>query len=1038
MATKKITENPKITDTILLEITTLNSDDCFATPYRVDSVVVYFVERDALGANYGEYTTTTIPDELREDLAEAEAAVCDDDSLYNQAKLEKIKSEIQSSAQSNTFYYKDRVAVHVIGTEELPAWLSTDTDNALLTLESEDEDGNAQVGHFSYEWNPKGSIREGDYFVCWTYTPLVSGEKLYGHLHFYVDGDGLLVATIPTHKTPADKYETLLERYLPDMYKYMLSDNDQTPVITDRLNKSIAKGFTFLEDMANQIIDLFDANSLHESMLSYLSNTLSLKLKSDDPTLWRRQIKEAVPLFKKKGTLEGLSEAFAQAGMTLNTFTQYWQVTSPYTWTESFKVTDSIVFELEKPDVIETDGDNFGLWLKREGETEYEEITVDYVTFEEGIDGIIRMTWVGDTLSSSPVSLSEGDTIKILYQYAEIDDQSVEDYIQALPLMDQRDDNDQDYPPKNWNVRLIAEDDPLFDTLVPHRHPFVDPLVFGQVRTEFAYSENMYNADEYNGSIRPSYDPCRIDKSFVDPCSACLSSSYSVDIGVEELSNDRMLEAQEILKEYTPFHAQLHSITFTGDVNEFVPPPSEKIDMLVTVDYMQYILSGNNNVLFGRNMEGGLSNWVITRDDLTDQLTVLSGKLGTAYNQQITFIAPDDPLDSLGIIPENHILEILAPSANAGTYTIDDFDGHLAKVTSSVNEPLDEAAFTYVLSNVLYESSVTTILQNDLVKISDDELDFATLGVKTQWDVDNTPDYTGGSWKVLIPAYSATAYEIVNIVEGVLTLDGDENLPTSNVSGVSYSLLNDEDEVVDTSTTGSLSVLRRGHVNLNDSNITDLSQFARAGDYLLYDGSEYKISTLDGTNFWIDDYVDGEASGVTTQIRRRLVDEGIGYFGYRGLLLTTFSDHESEFGIVNGNNPPAEDYVTDDSNFKENYMFKIGEEYYKILSIDGDEVVLSGRDQSWMTTEAGGTAVAYSVIHFAKQEINVGFTVFDHLDRDGQDVVIRELYSEIDQSTAIAALSAPSGSGVQDNVSQQEGVSYIIEMRNGETEQGDL
>ena len=68
------------------------------------------------------------------------------------------------------------------------------------------------------------------------------------------------------------------------------------------LNFSVAKGFTFLEDQTNQMGDLLDANSTHESLLGYLSRFFALDLYSSDPTLWRRQIKNAVPLFKNKGT----------------------------------------------------------------------------------------------------------------------------------------------------------------------------------------------------------------------------------------------------------------------------------------------------------------------------------------------------------------------------------------------------------------------------------------------------------------------------------------------------------------------------------------------------------------------------------------------------------------------------------------------------------------------------------------------------------------------------------------------------------------
>lgn len=1043
MTLKKINENPKITDVILLEIDTPGADDCFVdNPYKVDSVTIYYVERNFLGSNHGEYNKVVVPDELKAKLIIAKKNFCSDPTPDNASKLSKIEGEIESSTQTNKFYYKDRVAIKVIGTEGFPAWLSTDQENAQLTLIEEDDDGNPIFGHFTYEWDAKGGIREGDYFVCWTWTPLAAGEKLSAHVHFSIAGDGLAVSTIPSHETPDGKYETLLERYLPEMYKSSLVNEDLTPQTTQRFNLAVAKGFTFLEDMANQIIDLFDANALHESMLMYLSNTFAIKLKSSDPTLWRRQIKEAVPLFKKKGTLIGLKEAFAQSGMTLNSFTQYWQLVSPYTWVEVFKVVDTPTFELYKNQIITPiDEDNFELWLKREDSTEYTELSKDYVSFEEGNDGIIRMTWIGENFSSNSVALYKNDLIKVMYQYNVVPgytEQSLENYIKTLPLMDQRDEDEQEYPPKNWNVRLIEEDDPLFPILIPVRHPFQSPLMFGFIRTEFAYSENIYNAEEYNGSIRPSYDPCFIDKSFLDPCGACLSSSYSVDIAVEELSNDRMLEAQDILREYTPFHAQIHSINFMGEVNEFIQSPTEQIDTLVTMDYSQIVLSGNSNPFFNRSMNGALSNWVVTRDDLTDKLTVLSGKMGTAYNDQVTIIVPDYKLSNLGVISNNHILEVLAPSANAGTYTIDHIDGHMAKVTSAVIEPVDQTAFTFVLSNIIYGNSVSIITQKDLIQLSDQEIDFNEISVKTQWDVANTPNYTGGAWKVLIPAYSATAYEIIDVQNNILILDGDSNLPTVDTISISYSLLDDEDNVIETSTTGDMAVERRGYVNLNDIGILNVNEFIKAGDYLHYAGDEYLITEIDGSNFWIDEYSDGDAIGVTIHTRRRLVNNGVGYFGYRGLHLTTFADHESEFEMVNGSNPPDLDDITDDSKFKENFMFKIGNELYKIIAIDKKEVVLSGREQNWMTLSAGGTIVAYSVIHFPKKQVNVGFTVFDHLDRDGQDPVIREIYSEIDSNTAIEALSTPKSSGIQENSSHEEGISIIIETRSGEILEGEL
>jgi hypothetical protein len=1042
MALVLYTENPKVTDTFLLEVTTPDENDCLTdNPYKVDRLTVYFVERDFLGQNFGEYTKEFVDPALQAKLTAAQEALCAAPDADKLAKVTEILAEIESRSQKTTFYYKERVAVHVVGNPSFPAWLSTDEENSPLT-QAVDENGDPILGKFTYEWNPAGSIREGDYFLCWTWTPNPAGESLSAHVQFRVDGDPSAVMTIPTHLAPTDKYETLLERYLPDMYKQYIADNDETPETLDKFNSSVALGFTFVENMANQIIDLFDANALHESLLVYQSNFFNLKLKSDDPTLWRRQIKEAVPLFKKKGTLPGLQDAFAQAGMTLNKFIQFWQIVSPYTWVDEFTAKDSLVFDLSKNNIVlPLDLDNFGLWIKRAGETDYEEVSDTYVSFDTADDGVVRMTWVAGNLSSNAVDLFEGDKIKVMYQYREIPDnptQQIEDYIRLLPLADQRDENAQDYPLKNWNVRLIDEDDPMFDVLIPVRHPFQDPLIFGWLRTEFAYSENIYNMEEYNGSTRPSPDPCDIDKNFIDPCGACLSSIYSVDIGVEQLSNDRMLEAQEILREYVPFHAQVHTINFTGDVNEFVTPPVESISMLVAIDKSQYVLSGQSNPIFHRNMPGGLEYAIIDREMLTDQMTVVSGQTGTAFNTDIIFSAPDHPLEKIGFTQVYNVLEVFAPSGNAGVYDLSLYVGEHSATVNGVSEPVDETAFTFRLSNIVYQNGYSSIEQDDLFALSDASLAYDLLSVRSNWDVANSPDYSGGPWTVSIPAYSATPYEINNVADGVIYLKGDANLPTSTTTGITYTLLDDSSQTVESSTTGELNVTRRGYVDLNDGVIQDIHEYVQVGDYIYYDGDEYYVSEFDGFNFWIIGYTAGAASGVHVEVRRRLIEEGIGYFGYRGLNLTTASDHEAGLGMINGTNPPAEDDQTDDSHFKENFLFLIDGEYYKIVSIDGTNVVLNGRPQNWTTDDNGGTSVEYDIVHFPAKEVNVGFIVFDQLNRNGKDPIIREVYSTIDQNTAITALSASPSSGLDEHVSHNEGISFTIERRNGDIYEGEL
>jgi hypothetical protein len=393
-------------------------------------------------------------------------------------------------------------------------------------------------------------------------------------------------------------------------------------------------------------------------------------------------------------------------------------------------------------------------------------------------------------------------------------------------------------------------------------------------------------------------------------------------------------------------------------------------------------------------------------------------------------------MESLGVIESNHILEVLAPSANAGTYTIGDIEKNTARVTSSVIEPLNESSFTYNLSNIIYSNWVS-IEQDDKFDLSDDNVDFATIGVKTQWDVEHTPDYTGGAWKVSIPAYSGTPYEVVAIRNGVLELDDDGTLPIAGATGLAYILLTDTDATMATSSTGELECERRGYVNLSDPSLVNRSDYLLPGDFMFYDDTEYEIIGFSDHNFWIKNWTDGDLAGVNINTRRRLLRNAVGVFGYRGLNLTTFADHEVEFKIQNGSNPPGGDIVENDA-FKENYLFKIDNQFYKILEWDAKEVKLSGREQSWTTATAGGTVLSYSLVHFPKKQVNVGFIVFDHLDRDGHDPVIREIYDQVDQQTAIVALSTGASTGIQENVAQEEGITFSIERRDGETEEGEI
>ena len=90
--------------------------------------------------------------------------------------------------------------------------------------------------------------------------------------------------------------------------------------------------------------------------------------------------------------------------------------------------------------------------------------------------------------------------------------------------------------------------------------------------------------DTYNGSLRNSVTPCDIDKDFLDECSYGQSSKFNVDLEIENLSDDRIAETKEIIREYSPFHAMLHQMRVTGKVNDFILPPNETVDYLIKGD----------------------------------------------------------------------------------------------------------------------------------------------------------------------------------------------------------------------------------------------------------------------------------------------------------------------------------------------------------------------------------------------------------------------------------------------------------------------
>lgn len=1080
MSEKTIYDNPTISEKIAFEFETPDSFGSTSTnPYEISKIVIFFVSRDYASGNFQRY-----------------------------------ESEETSQKNLNEFYFREAEPVHVVGDENYPAWLSTDLENAFLE--------NIDDCKFKYVWEPKGA-REGDYFVCWTWKPLPAGDTLSNHTKFYLLGDTQQTTVLPTHQTKPKKYETLLEKYLPEMFKDRLSDSDISTDVLNRTNKSIASGFTVLEDLANQIVDLQDANATHEFLLPYLSNYFGLKLRSDDPARWRGQIKRAVPLYKKKGTKEGLTEALEHIGARLNNITRLWQVISSKTYQEAF-FSDGAnnIFSLEKIALLPIDAENFELWLRERDSIEWTQISESYVSFYT-TDAVTYMEWVGEN-DPTPKQLKEGDEIRVLYKYFEVknqNEQDLEDYIRSLPLMDIRDEKSYlsaktkkgsdlitglpinselrigqkiylaefgglvevieiinystvrvsltaastnnnanvtikqfEYPPKNWNVRVIREDDPMFNVVIPERNPFFDPLVFGKVRTEFPYSENIYHMEEYNGSIRDSKDPCDIDKSFVDPCYACISSSYDIDVEVESLSDDKVEETKSVIVENTPFHAVMHTCNFIGGINEFIAPPEESLEMLTTYSGADFVVAGHAQSYFYRIMLDFPTDGV-KRSDLADTSSIFTG-LGTCFNDSILLFCPDVPLSSSGVAPNgDSFIEIKSPSSLAGEYAVEIAGGNTLKILDTTGiEPIQQidspfdggvlntSAFVFDLNYPVdpINNSLCNIEQDNVYRLSDEGYDFS-VGV-VQGQIKTLKDVQNGSapyaWEVGL-VYGN--FPIKDIVNGEIIIEYDSLLPSSNSVDETWSLI-DNGNNVETSVNGKLKVEKRGKVTSLDTSFHPIKNILFGNDYYQKVGSiEYRVSSMvEGENdqYYLVGYDQGDMNGVSINIRKKIVKEKIGYLSYKGIRLQSAAT-ESFLGIQNGASYGGGDLL-DNNSFKENFIVTINGLSYWIHEINDDTMVLSGTPQYFGT---GGESVSFEVLKYNKKEITIiGQKTYlpDHtfptIDRDGRAVITSDVVEGL-TNTVTGLSDSSEGSRVEDFVNQQEEVSFKIEYQNKEGERNE-
>lgn len=1068
MAILTINDNPSITDTIIFSITTPDAAGCFlADPYEVNTVTIYYVQRDFANGNTSLYENKTYETSSIQIAEEAEALACASPTPENIENAKKLRAEAESNSSTSAVYFNEASPVNIVGNDQYPAWLSTDPENAFLEHITLDANNNTVYGQFTYTWQPKG-MREGDYFICWTWTPIIAGTTLTAHTKFSLIGDTQITTSIPTHFTDPKKYPTLLDRYLPEMYKMVLKSGDRTPDVLEKLNKSISSGFTDLENLANQIVDLQDANSLHESLIPYLSNFFDLKLKTSDPTRWRGQIKRAIPLFKSKGTMRGLDEALEHAAIKLRKLTHLWEIISNYTWQEVFTYSGSNDFILEKV-ALPVDFINFEIYLRPFDSDSWIQLTLDYIVFNT-VDNVTTMTWVGNTLSIDAIDLVNGDELRVIYLYNAIPspmDQSLEFYLRSLPLMDQRDERDQIFPLKNWNTRVIAENDMLLDLLIPNRHPYCDFITYGKIRTEFPYSENIYNMDEYNGSIRNSKVPCDIDRDFISPCTACFGSSYNIDLEIENLSDDRIIEAQEVLNEFVPFHAVLHTLNFIGSRNDYIESPLEDIEYFVDYSGEEFVLAGEAQIYFTRYMKLYKTEGLL-RNQLANYSLAVPTTTGTAYNDNVVMFCPTTRFDNLGMILDGTAeLHILSPSPLTGVYYVNTPNGNVVNIAGvlepiancnnifAMNGTLNSCAFAFDLNNPILSGTLCNIAQDNVIILQDVSQYFLASGVQSQFDVDHGTAIS--AWTVYIPAYDATPYTILNVTpeNGLLLEDHGGTLPSSNVTGVSYQVKNGATTVF-SSSMGHFHVQKRGRVTALSLAVQPVQNVLKLTNYYHFiNNEEYPIiGFVDNTSdqYYIGNYQDnmgnnrGDINNANLTVKEKLIKQQLGYFSSRGLKLQMSGNYESSLGIQNGvNNLVVADEGVENDGFKENFIVIIDSDSYFISEIDGNSPVgnttftISGNHHYWKTLLAGGTSVNVTIYKYVKEGATIRGQLddlpehtFRTLDRSGRPIITGTF-----QDGTVQSYAQPQDQAL-DIVNHNENISFKIEYTDGTMEQGEI
>ena len=1107
MAIKKYYDNPKTTDTIVFDLYTPQTDGCFlANPLFFDSIKIFFISRSQVEQKDLSIAEITYDPFLERATYVATEEYCAETDQAIKQQLEVIKNNLRArlennalaaGAKNNITFYSDANLVYCGGLNcamQGPLWIDGDAEyNKDSVLVWDQQDTEIPYGHFVFEWTP-GIIKEGDYYICYSYTTRVSQYKtqtITKYIHFYISPNIQNEISIPSHGCPPLKYITLLNAYLPKMYLENYAKQDESVFTLEALNESIAKAFTGMDDQASRLIDILNANDTPEPYLVYLAQMFQLNLRSNDVTRWRGQIITAVPQFKKKGTLQGLVQAFDQAGIILANYYQYWQINFPEVWTETFKFTGSYEFLLDKytNDDYQVDYSTiFELYLAPAGTDVWQLQSPTLVSFSQNSDNITVMTW-----DSSATILKSGDIIKVTYVTQPLTSTQQSLYLywrDYLPLMDIRpffvlnaageiiSKLDLSEPPKNWNTRLILETDPMFSTFIPTMNPFTNPVSFGFIRTEFPYSENVYNMDEYNGSLRVSNNPEDMGPDFIEPCSGGISAYYGLDLVVQDLSDFRVTECLGIIADYTPFHSILHTLNVAGSVEEFILPPVEIISCLMEYTISEYFIAGDAQLAFNRKSilydftnpmsstsPGTNGRLAFLRNDFATATNTITGENLVLYNRDVVIKGLINAINfsNLNIDLSNNIFEILdSGNPYKGLYAniLNAAEpASLVLKSSAVTtlnglQPIDptnpDSYFTWRVSNLVYNGSfeISNFYQYTLY---DENIILSDYEIGTV----NT-DGSGAAWTVTL---SGNIYKILYVNNNTIYLEDNPSNPlgTTPLSGVSYTVTNTQtSQVAYTSTSGVYNLCKIAKVSSLSFSLANFCIPVPSPDiYFSIDNgaTQYKFYSLDPNDtlsFYILGYTIGATpASVTGQIYNRLATD-YGNILFQGLYAERISSkwpklYNPEQAVLRSELIPENcileiDLTTGVQDYILNVDFNGNPEYWEYdVDILGYFVSV-GTKQTGSGLTCGFNFFEYSEVKKPAIVPAISGETLYYITRAGQDIWSATVETAssfmFHMNDSEKAASIP-GKPV-DFVKNTESINFVIEYKDGEKKEGEF